>query len=448
MLRVFPFTLTGAAKRWVDRLTLGIGLIPRMTPAQALTTIQTMTKHSQKWHDGTSSRSIGNINNTDRLAAIECPLNEEVNGFEDVKYGKFGRLAPFNRGNEARFHVGASVNVMPRGIFEYLKLTNLRNTNMLVEMANMTKKAPLGVVKNILVQIDKFLFNSDFVIIDKTPNKTIILGRTFLPTIHAKINVFDKEVSLGIGNDMIISYIKKKDHNFTILTAKILMVNSIIKDEPSYPSDDPSLKSLKSDNLLGRFGDDVQEQHVKKKIRLNENIPVKHFCKPIMQKYNGKVRMWPTCDPAKSMCDVGVKVYEALLELWLIDCFEDEPRNPCSRSFDDYQWVFDLEIDQVADEYELGIGKKGHILKEIWENYNNVPRASTTLSYSSGSSTPPSYSLGSSRNAECSNCIILLGKIKVLEATVEMYRHLEQHTLNSTALLHEVYNDIGKLGLG
>nr|GEX98516.1 probable WRKY transcription factor 27 [Tanacetum cinerariifolium] len=58
------------------------------------------------------------------------------------------------------------------------------------------------------------------------------------------------------------------------------------------------------------------------------------------------------------------------------------------------------------------------------------------------------YSLGSSRNAECSNCIILLGKIKVLEATVEMYRHLEQHILNSTALLHEVYNDMGKLGLG
>ncbi|GKE14184.1 hypothetical protein Tco_1421761 [Tanacetum coccineum] len=75
------------------------------------------------------------------------------------------------------------------------------------------------------------------------------------------------------------------------------------------------------------------------------------------------------------------------------------------------------------------------------------PRASTTLSYSPGPSTPLSYSSRTSRNVECSNCKLLLGKIKVLEATVEMYIHPEQHTLTSTALLHEVYNDMGKLGL-
>ncbi|GKC99307.1 putative reverse transcriptase domain-containing protein [Tanacetum coccineum] len=71
----------------------------------------------------------------------------------------------------------------------------------------------------------------------------------------------------------------------------------------------------------------------------------------------------------------------------------------------------------------------------------------TPLSYFPGPLTPPSYSPGPSRNAECSNCKLLLGKIKVLEATVEMYMHPEQHTLNSTTLLHEVYNNMGKLGL-
>ncbi|GJZ48515.1 putative zinc finger, CCHC-type containing protein [Tanacetum coccineum] len=55
--------------------------------------------------------------------------------------------------------------------------------------------------------------------------------------------------------------------------------------------------------------------------------------------------------------------------------------------------------------------------------------------------------LGPSRNAECSNCKHLLGKITVLEATVELYMHPKEHTLNSAALLHEVYNDIRKLGL-
>ncbi|GJS39246.1 hypothetical protein Tco_0564289 [Tanacetum coccineum] len=83
-LCVFPFTLTGASKIWVDRLTTGAvntwellkkafnpkGPIPSMTPAQALTAIQTMAYHSQKWHDNSSSRNIGGSNNTDGLAAI------------------------------------------------------------------------------------------------------------------------------------------------------------------------------------------------------------------------------------------------------------------------------------------------------------------------------------------------------------------------------------------
>ncbi|GKE71275.1 hypothetical protein Tco_1529347 [Tanacetum coccineum] len=82
---------------------------------------------------------------------------------------------------------------------------------------------------------------------------------------------------------------------------------------------------------------------------------------------------------------------------------------------------------------------------------------SSTTSYSPGPSTPPSYSprpstpqshpSGTSRNAGCSNCKHLFGKIKVLEATLEMYMHPEQHSRNSTALLHEVYNDMGNLGL-
>ncbi|GJY34101.1 hypothetical protein Tco_0418570 [Tanacetum coccineum] len=76
--------------------------------------------------------------------------------------------------------VGASVNVLPRNIFEYLKLTNLSETEMLVEMADMRKKAPLRIVRDILVKIDKFLFPFDFIILDQTPNSTVI-GHRSLP---------------------------------------------------------------------------------------------------------------------------------------------------------------------------------------------------------------------------------------------------------------------------
>ncbi|GKD37309.1 hypothetical protein Tco_1257516 [Tanacetum coccineum] len=86
--------------------------------------------------------------------------------------------------------------------------------------------------------------------------------------------------------------------------------------------------------------------------------------------------------------------------------------------------------------------------KNLWKEERvrllvGSPRASTTPIYSPGSSSTPIYS----RNAECSNCKHLLDKITVLEATVDMYMHPEQHTVNSAALFHEVYNNMGKLDL-
>ncbi|GKB59416.1 hypothetical protein Tco_0915602 [Tanacetum coccineum] len=86
--------------------------------------------------------------------------------------------------------------------------------------------------------------------------------------------------------------------------------------------------------------------------------------------------------------------------------------------------------------------------------------SSTPLSSYPGTSTRPSYSPGTSRSAqnlgkaECSNCKFLAEKIKTLEAKIkiikgalEMKRHPEKHTLESAAILHELYNDMGKLGL-
>ncbi|GJW36584.1 hypothetical protein Tco_0059504 [Tanacetum coccineum] len=44
----------------------------------------------------------------------------------------------------AMAELGVSVNVVPKSMFEHLKLANLKKTNMLVEMANMTKIERLG----------------------------------------------------------------------------------------------------------------------------------------------------------------------------------------------------------------------------------------------------------------------------------------------------------------
>ncbi|GJW74348.1 transposon ty3-I gag-pol polyprotein [Tanacetum coccineum] len=87
--------------------------------------------------------------------------------------------------------LGASINIMPFSMFKRLQIGNLQPTNMMGEMADMAMKAPRGIIENVLVQIDKFIFPVDFVIMDmvEDPNIPLILGRPLLATAHAQIDV-------------------------------------------------------------------------------------------------------------------------------------------------------------------------------------------------------------------------------------------------------------------
>ncbi|GJS56387.1 zinc knuckle CX2CX4HX4C containing protein [Tanacetum coccineum] len=241
------------------------GPIPKMTPTQALTAIQTMADHSQKWHDGTSNRNISSSSDTDGLAAViskldnfrrdmkklkenihaiqvgcqicegphldkECPLNEEVKQVDEVKYGEFRRPAPFNGSNKAKFRVendpgsfilpcsierldvnnaladlGAS-SIMPFLMFKRLGIGKLEPIDMVIEMADDTKCIPKGIVKNMLIKIDKFILPIDFVILDMIEDFRMpaILGRHLLATAHEKVDIFRKTISLEVGNEKVI----------------------------------------------------------------------------------------------------------------------------------------------------------------------------------------------------------------------------------------------------
>ncbi|GJR54952.1 hypothetical protein Tco_1405473 [Tanacetum coccineum] len=86
MLRAFPVPLTGAASRWevtvfyngldvpTRQILYSNGAIPSKTTADAKIAIQKMAEYSQKWHNGTSSRTRS-IETFDELAAIQAQLN-------------------------------------------------------------------------------------------------------------------------------------------------------------------------------------------------------------------------------------------------------------------------------------------------------------------------------------------------------------------------------------
>ncbi|GJX58618.1 reverse transcriptase domain-containing protein [Tanacetum coccineum] len=87
--------------------------------------------------------------------------------------------------------LGASINLMPLSIWKKLQLSGLTETRMVLELADRTISKPTGVAENVFVKVGKFYFPADFVVLDfiADPRVPLILGRPFLRTAHALIDV-------------------------------------------------------------------------------------------------------------------------------------------------------------------------------------------------------------------------------------------------------------------
>nr|GEX93705.1 reverse transcriptase domain-containing protein [Tanacetum cinerariifolium] len=94
--------------------------------------------------------------------------------------------------------LGASINLMPLSIWKKLKLPTLNDTKMVLELAYRTISKPSGVAENVFIKVGKFYFPSDFVVLDfvADPRVPLILGRPFLSTAHALIDVYEGEIIL------------------------------------------------------------------------------------------------------------------------------------------------------------------------------------------------------------------------------------------------------------
>nr|GEY97697.1 hypothetical protein [Tanacetum cinerariifolium] len=94
--------------------------------------------------------------------------------------------------------LGASINLMPLSIWKKLRLPTLNDTKMVLELADRTISIPMGVAENVFVKVGKFYFPADFIILDfvADPCAPLILGRPFLSTAHALIDVYEGEITL------------------------------------------------------------------------------------------------------------------------------------------------------------------------------------------------------------------------------------------------------------
>ncbi|XP_016199643.1 uncharacterized protein LOC107640647 [Arachis ipaensis] len=107
--------------------------------------------------------------------------------------------------DKALCDLGSSINLMPLSMMRRLSIEEVKPTRMTLQLADRSMVITNGVVENLLVKVCKFIFPADFVILDldEEGGDSIILGRPFLATVRAIIDVEKGEMTLRAHDEQI-----------------------------------------------------------------------------------------------------------------------------------------------------------------------------------------------------------------------------------------------------
>ncbi|XP_047961851.1 uncharacterized protein LOC125206652 [Salvia hispanica] len=107
-----------------------------------------------------------------------------------------------DRQTKALCDLGASINLMPLSFFRKMKIDTLKPTTITLQMADRSVTYPKGIVEDVLVKVHDFIFPVDFVVLDmeEDMNVPLILGRPFLATGKALIDIAKGELTLRMGS--------------------------------------------------------------------------------------------------------------------------------------------------------------------------------------------------------------------------------------------------------
>nr|GEZ13408.1 reverse transcriptase domain-containing protein [Tanacetum cinerariifolium] len=152
-------------------------------------------------------------------------------------------------------------------VIQKLRLPILNDTKMVLELADRAISKPTGVDENVFIKVGKFYFPADFVILDFVvdPRVPLILGRPFLSTTHALIDVYEREITLRhddqsltlkCGDTPSISYnnleslnkVDLIDANCEEYSQEVLGFTDDVSNKVSLPSHEP-IVSNSSQNL-------------------------------------------------------------------------------------------------------------------------------------------------------------------------------------------------------
>nr|GEU79933.1 reverse transcriptase domain-containing protein [Tanacetum cinerariifolium] len=155
------------------------------------------------------------LTNKEKLFELaRTPLNEHCSAILLKKLseklgdpGTFLIPCDFSRMDDclALADLGANINLMPLSVWNKLSLPELSPTCTTLELADRSISRPVGVAEDVSVKVGKFHFLTDFVVVDfdADPRVPLILERSFLKTGRALIDVYERELTLRVGNKVV-----------------------------------------------------------------------------------------------------------------------------------------------------------------------------------------------------------------------------------------------------
>ncbi|GJZ76089.1 reverse transcriptase domain-containing protein, partial [Tanacetum coccineum] len=191
------------------------------------------------------------INKEKLLELAKIPLNENCSAILLKKLPEKLRdpdkfLIPCNFPGMDVCHaladLGASINLIPLSIYKKLSLLDLTPTRMTLELADRSITRPKGLAEDIFVKVGNFHFPTEFVVVDfeADPRVPLILGRSFLRTCRALIDVYEGELILRDENEQINFHVNgTSKHPQKHKNESIKMVNDACKDSFKRFTDEP-----------------------------------------------------------------------------------------------------------------------------------------------------------------------------------------------------------------
>ena len=107
---------------------------------------------------------------------------------------------------KALYDLGSGINMMPLSVIERLGIYEVQAAKFSLEMADKSMKKAYGLVEDVLVKVKGLYFPVDFIILDtmRDEDESIILGRPFLATARAVIDVDRGELILHVNEECLV----------------------------------------------------------------------------------------------------------------------------------------------------------------------------------------------------------------------------------------------------